>query len=100
MRTALVFSALLIIDAINGYKSFMYLYSEEVQMFMGACITIFIFADIIDLFKKYDVKIEAYYEPSYCENEFCDAAHPEYILKPKKFREVRMTSIYREFEEK
>jgi len=55
---------------------------------------------IIDLFKKYDVKIEAYYEPSYCENEFCDAAHPEYILKPKKFREVRMTSIYREFEEK
>ena len=40
MSTALVFSALLIIDAINGYKSFMYLYSEEVQMFMGASITI------------------------------------------------------------
>jgi len=52
MRTALVFSALLIIDAINGYKSFIYLYSEEVQKFMGVCIIIFIFADIIDLFKK------------------------------------------------
>jgi len=50
MRTALVFSALLIVDAINNYKPYMNMYSEDTLIFVSKVVFVFLVVDIIEFF--------------------------------------------------